>query len=59
MKINLEEFEVIEPKRKKQNRQVISVFEDGSFSVNEELVKALKTNKLRFTYIRRIAACCY
>lgn len=45
MKINLEEFEVIEPKRKKQNRQVISVFEDGSFSVNEELVKALKTNK--------------
>lgn len=44
MKINFEEFEVIEPIRRKQNKQVVSVFGDGYFAVNEELVKALKTN---------------
>lgn len=45
MKINFEEFEVIEPIRKKQKKQVISIFENGDFAVNDELVKALKTNR--------------
>lgn len=44
MKINFEEFEVIRPMSRRQNRQVVSVFADGGFAVNEELVKAMNTN---------------
>ncbi|HKM22940.1 MAG TPA: hypothetical protein VJZ01_12975 [Lachnospiraceae bacterium] len=44
MRIDFEEFEVIVPVTRKKGRQVVSVFEDGSFAVNGELVKAMKTN---------------
>ena len=59
MKINFEEFEVIEPIRKKQKKQVISIFENGDFAVNDELVKALKTNRFEIHLYKRIAVCCY
>lgn len=45
MKINFDEFEVIVPVTRKQSKQVVSVFADGSFSVNGELVKVMKTNQ--------------
>ncbi len=45
MKIDFDDFEVIIPELRKPMKQVVSVFEDGSLSVNEALVKGLKTNQ--------------
>lgn len=44
MRINLEEFEVIAPIKKKKNKQVVSVFGDGVFAVNKEVIQVMKTN---------------
>ena len=44
MKINFEEFEVITPKKRKKAAQIVSVYSNGGLTVNEELVKAVKTS---------------
>ena len=44
VKINFEEFEVVEPKTWKKDAQIVSIYGNGGMAVNEELIRAVKTN---------------
>lgn len=45
MKINFDEFEIVKPITRKQAKQVLRISENGDFSINNQLRKAIKTSK--------------